>query len=156
MASSASIPGAAGSLASPMNAISDTLDNVLAGRPAHFSWRNLLNGRPADAADLRRFIEISPVLVFKALQPGRAATVSIYQTARKLGLGRNEQARVQVTGIVPMNDAQFATLKENAVLNAVFSIGAVLLILWLALRSWRIMLAVAISVACGLTWSAAL
>src|SRR5438477_1612721 len=155
-AGSAGMPGGAGSLAAPMNALSDTLADVLAGRPAHFSWRNLLNGSPATAADLRRFIEISPVLDFKALQPGRAATVSIYQTARKLGLDKNEQARVQVTGIVPMNDAQFATLKENAALNAVFSIAAVLLILWLALHSWRIILAVAISVACGLTWSAAL
>ena len=30
-----------------------------------------------------------------------------------------------------MNDAQFATLKENAALNAIVSLGAVLLILWL-------------------------
>jgi hopanoid biosynthesis associated RND transporter like protein HpnN len=156
MAGSANMPGGADSLAAPVNALSNTLSDVLAGRPAHFSWRDLLNGRPATAADLRRFIEIAPVLDFKALQPGRAATVSIYQTARKLGLGRSEQARLQVTGVVPMNDAQFATLKENAVLNAVFSIGAVLLILWLALHSWRIILAVTISVACGLTWSAAL
>jgi hypothetical protein len=155
-ASSAGMPGAAGSLTTPISMLSNTLDDVLAGRPAHFSWRNLLNGRPASPADLRRIIELSPVVDFKALQPGHAATASIFQTARQLGLGRNEQARVQVTGVVPMNDAQFATLKENASLNAVFSIGAVLLILWLALRSWRIILAVAISVACGLTWSAAL
>jgi hopanoid biosynthesis associated RND transporter like protein HpnN len=155
-AGSAGMPGGAGALAAPMNALSDTLGDVLAARPAHFSWRNLLNGRAANAADLRRIIEISPVQDFKALQPGRAATVSITQTARKLGLGSNQQARVQVTGIVPMNDSQFATLKENAALNAVVSISAVLLILWLALRSWRIILAVAISVACGLTWSVAL
>src|SRR5207244_2078035 len=101
-AGSAGMPGGAGSLAAPMNALSDTLADVLAGRPVHFSWRNLLNGRPATAADLRRFIEVSPVLDFKALQPGRAATVSIYQTARQLGLGKNEHALAQVTGIVPM------------------------------------------------------
>ena len=155
-AGSASMPGAAASLSAPVNALSGTLRDVLVGRPAHFSWRNLLNGQTASPSDLRRFIEIAPVLDFKALQPGRGATVAIYQTAKKLGLFTNEQARVQVTGIVPMNDAQFATLKQNAALNTIVSIGAVLLILWLALRSGKIITAVAISVACGLAWSAAL
>ncbi|HEX3429701.1 MAG TPA: MMPL family transporter [Rhizomicrobium sp.] len=156
MSASAAMPGGADSFAAPMNALSGTLNDVLDNRPAHFSWRNLLDGRPAAPGDLRRLIEVSPVLDFKALQPGHAATVSINQTARKLGLAQNEQARVQVTGLVPMNDAQFASLKENAALNVAISIGAVLLILWLALHSWRIIVAVAISVACGLSWSAAL
>src|SRR5438552_6025623 len=39
MAGSAGMPGGAASLAAPMNALSGTLDDVLAGRPAHFSWR---------------------------------------------------------------------------------------------------------------------
>ncbi len=156
VASSTGMPGGSASLAAPMNALADTIGDVLAGRPAHFSWRNLMNGRPANPADLRRFVEVSPVLDFKALQPGHAATVSVYQTARKLGLDKNEQARVQVTGVVPMNDSQFAALTESAGLNAAISIGAVLLILWLALNSWRIIVAVMASVACGLTWSAAL
>ncbi|HLY07131.1 MAG TPA: MMPL family transporter [Rhizomicrobium sp.] len=155
-AGSVNMPGATASLAAPVNALSGTLTDVLAGRPAHFSWRNLLNGQSTNPGDLRRFIEVAPVLDFNALQPGRAATAAVYQAAKKLGLSRNEQARVQVTGLVPMNDAQFATLRQNAALNAIVSIGAVLLILWLALRSGKIIAAVAISVACGLSWSAAL
>lgn len=155
-AGSANIPGAGASLSASVNALSGTLSDVLAGRPAHFSWRNLLNGKKTTPGDLRRYIEVSPVLDFKALQPGRAATVAIYQTAKKLGLFGNGQARVQMTGLVPMNDAQFATLKENAALNIIVSIAAVLFILWLALRSGKIMSAVAISVICGLSWTAAL
>jgi hopanoid biosynthesis associated RND transporter like protein HpnN len=155
-AGSTNMPGAAASFAAPVNALSGTLSDVVAGRPAHFSWRNLMNGQSAGQSDLRRFIEVAPVLDFKALEPGRAATVAIYQTARRLGLFTHEQARVQVTGVVPMNDSQFATLKENAALNATVFVGAVLLILWLALRSGRIIAAVVLSVACGLAWSAAL
>src|SRR5947199_1775424 len=95
-AGSAGMLGGTQSFAAPVNNLSGALSDVLADRPAHFSWRGLLNGRSADPADLRRFIEVAPVLDFKALQPGRAATVSIYQTARRLGLPKNELARVQV------------------------------------------------------------
>jgi uncharacterized protein len=57
---------------------------------------------------------------------------------------------------VPMNDDEFATIKENAALNAVLTIGVVLFILWLALRWWQIILAVFISLAVGLSMTAAL
>jgi hopanoid biosynthesis associated RND transporter like protein HpnN len=141
-------------LARPMTAAADTASDVLAGRPAHFSWRTLASGESSVAQ--HRFIEVEPVLDFKALQPGRAATQAIIAIGHKLNLSGADQARIRLTGIVPMNDAQFATLKQNAVLNLALSLGAVLLILWLALRSWRIILAAAISVTCGLSYSAAL
>jgi hopanoid biosynthesis associated RND transporter like protein HpnN len=138
----------------PMSAAADTVNDALTGRPAHFSWRSLAGGERS--AVQHRFIEVEPVLDFKALQPGRGATDAITDAARRLNLSGIDQARIRLTGIVPMNDAQFATLKENAGLNGAVSLGAVLLILWLALRSWRIILAAAISVTCGLSYSAAL
>ena len=61
-----------------------------------------------------------------------------------------------MTGPVPMNDDEFATIKENAALNAVLTIAVVLLILWLALRWWRIIFAVFVSLAVGLSITAAL
>ena len=141
-------------LAPPMTAAADTVSDVLAHRPAHFSWRTLAGGEPSVVQ--HRFIEVEPVLDFKALQPGLAATQAIMDAARRLNLSGADQARIRLTGIVPMNDAQFATLKQNAVLNLAISLGAVVLILRLALHSWRIILAAAISVMCGLTYSAAL
>ena len=55
-----------------------------------------------------------------------------------------------------MNDDEFATIKENAALNATLTIAVVLFILWMALRWWRIILAVFISLAVGLSVTAAL
>src|ERR1700757_2948023 len=49
-------------LSGTLNMVSDTLDDVIAGRPASFSWRAMLNGRPPNASERRRFIEIRPVL----------------------------------------------------------------------------------------------
>jgi hopanoid biosynthesis associated RND transporter like protein HpnN len=54
-----------------------------------------------------------------------------------------------------MADEEFATIKENAVLNATVTILVVLFILWLALRWMRIILAVFLCVAVGLSITAA-
>jgi hypothetical protein len=71
----------------PMTMAAGTAENAVAGRPASFSWRALAGGKPAEPTDLRRFIEVEPVLDFTALEPGRAATDAIVQTASDLKLG---------------------------------------------------------------------
>jgi len=139
----------------PMTLAADTLEDVLAGRPASFSWRVLAGGKPAEPRDLRRFVEVEPVLDFSALQPGHLATNAIVQTAADLHLAQGYLARVRQTGLVPIGDDEFGTLKQNAGLNATVSLLAVLLILWLALRSFRIIFAVAVSITVGLAVSAA-
>jgi uncharacterized protein len=141
-------------LTRPLTLAADTVDDVLAGRPAHFSWRVLASGKPASPSDLRRFLQIEPVLDFTALQPGRAATETISQIVSDLQL-ENEGVRVRQTGRIPIDDAAFASIKHNAGLNAALSLTAVALILWFALRSWRIMLAVSISVLAGMAISTA-
>jgi hopanoid biosynthesis associated RND transporter like protein HpnN len=139
-------------LTRPMTMAADTVGEALADRPASFSWRVLASGKPAE---LRRFIEVDPVLDFRALEPGRAATDAIAQTAQDLQLAGDYQGRVRVTGLVPINDDGFATLKQNAARNIAVSVLAVLFILWLALHSVRIIIAVAISLVVGLTVTAA-
>jgi hopanoid biosynthesis associated RND transporter like protein HpnN len=132
-----------------------TAEDVLAGRPASFSWRVLASGKPANSRDVRHFLLVAPVLDFSALQPGRAATDAIARIAADLNLERDYQARVRQTGRIPMEDEEFGTIKHNAALNATATLLAVLLILWLALRSFRIILAVAVSLFAGLAISAA-
>jgi uncharacterized protein len=142
-------------LARPMNQAADTVEDVLAGRPAHFSWHVLASGTPPEPGELRRFLQVQPVLDFNALEPGRAATDAIARTARQLNLAGELQAQVRQTGLVPMNDAQFSAMEEHAGLNAAITLAAVLLVLWLALRSWRLILAISLSLFCGLAIAAA-
>ncbi len=140
----------------PMTFAADTVDAVLADRPASFSWRVLASGKPAEPHDLRRFIEVDPVLDFTALEPGRAATNAIVRTAADLKLGPDYQARVRLTGLAPINDDEFGTIKENAEINITVSLLAVLVILWLALHSARIIVAVVVCLVVGLAISTAL
>jgi uncharacterized protein len=143
-------------IAQPANMAADTVQAALADHPASFSWRILASGRSPKPGELRRFLQVEPVLNFRVLEPGRAASEAITQLAANLNLAGEYQARVRQTGRIPIDDDEFATIKQNAGLNAVVSLIAVAIILVLALRSWRIIFAVALSLFVGLIVSTAL
>jgi uncharacterized protein len=142
--------------ARPFTMASATLENLLLGRPATFSWRELVGGTPAIQSDLRRFIEVRPILDFRALEPGREATDAIRNAAAGLDLAARYQARVRLTGPIAIENEEFATVREGAVTNGIVTLAVVLLILWLALRSFRIILAVVIALFIGLSITAAI
>jgi hypothetical protein len=128
--------------------VADTLENVLAGRPADFSWKAL--GRPAGTNELRRLINVWAKLDYSALEPGGQATAAVRDAGARAKLAGEFRANVRLTGPVPIADTEFATLREGSATNGVVSAGIVLLILWLALRWARLVLAVAITLAVGL------
>src|SRR5262249_23732796 len=134
----------------------DTLDDVFAGRPTSFSWVAMAQGRPPEQRELRRFLEIDPVLDFGALEPGAKATSAIRATAADLNLANDYQARVRLTGWPRTADQELASVREGATLTLALTVVAVLIILWLALPSFRIILAVFLSLIAGLAVTAAL
>jgi uncharacterized protein len=143
-------------MAWPLTLAGDTFEQVNAGQPASFSWRALMQGHKADPSDLRHFISIKAVLDYSELEPGQKATDAIRKAAADLKFASDFQARVRLTGPVPMADEEFATIKENAHINATVTIAIVLFILWLALRSARIIFAVFVGLVVGLAVTAAL
>ena len=138
-----------------MVAISDALDAVAKGKRPAFSWRRLITGRAPESSDLRRFVNIQPVLDYNDLQPGGKATKAIRETIAKLGLTPENGVTVRLTGSVPLADEEFATVADGAALNGVVTILVVLLVLWLALKQARIILAVLVNLAVGLVLTAA-
>ena len=120
-----------------------------------FSWRTLLSGKAPEPSDLRRFVNIQAVLDYGALEPGGDATKAVRATIAKLGLTPDRGVTVRLTGSVPLSDEEFATIADGAALNGVVTIVVVLFILWLALKQSRIILAVLINLAVGLSFTAA-
>jgi uncharacterized protein len=143
-------------MARGLNLVDKSLDNVLAGRPASFSWRELTSTKPLEPMDLRRFIQIRPILDYAALEPGKRATDAIRKTVADLELATKYQARVRLTGPVAIQDEEFATLQEGALPNAIGTVAAVLFILWLALKSPKIILAMTLTMLVGLIVTGAL
>src|ERR1700744_1167793 len=129
----------------PFNQIAATIEDVLKTGNATFSWRQLVSDKPLTDADRRAFIEFKPVLDFNALEPGKDATDAIRQAASELDFAGKYHARVRLTGPVPMADEEFSTVQDGAVVNGIGTVLVVLLILWMALHSAKIITAVFIN-----------
>lgn len=140
----------------PLTLAEHTLNDLVSNNPASFSWQELLQGHSLPAGRLRHFIEIAPRLDFKALQPGSAATAGIHRVTSDLSLRERFGATVELTGQVPMNDDQFSVIRKSAMRDTLSALVGVLVVLWLALRSWKIIAAVFFSLAVGLATTAAL
>jgi uncharacterized protein len=137
-----------------LNLAADTLEGIAQGRPAEFSWKALVQGdtRPSD---LHRYVEVWPVLDQNALEPGGRATAAITEIVNQLGLHAKFGADTSLTGPVIISDNEFAGVQEGIALNSVVTGVIVLVILWLALRSIRLVAAVAVNIAVGLMVTAA-
>lgn len=135
--------------------IADVVDGVAAGRPESLSWQQMLTGATANSHELRKFVLAQPVLDYSALEPGAKATAEVRRIEAELGLTAQGGVRVRITGSVALDDDQFAALREGALTSSLLSVGSVCLILFLGLRSPRLVVAILATVAAGLVLTAA-
>jgi hopanoid biosynthesis associated RND transporter like protein HpnN len=137
-------------LEKPLAAISATLSDALSGSRQAMSWQTLLLDRPVEARDLRRLILTQPNRDFAALKPGAAATGFIRDTVKELGLTPDTGVIIRLTGPVALNDDEFATVAEGMGWALLISTVLVLLWLFMALRSIKLILATFITLVIGL------
>jgi hopanoid biosynthesis associated RND transporter like protein HpnN len=143
-------PAQADELAQPLSQLAAAVESILAGRAPAFSWHSLFSARPPEARELRRFVLVQPILDYSALQPGERASAAIRSAAHELGLDADPRLRVRLTGAVPLADEEFASLADGAALNAGVMLCAVMALLWIALRSLRLIVAIMLSLTAGL------
>jgi uncharacterized protein len=142
--------------ARPFNQIAATVEDVLNKGNATFSWRALLSDKPLTDSDRRAFIEFKPILDYNALEPGKDATDAIRQAATELNLAGAYGARVRLTGPVPIANEEYATVQDGAIVNGIGTVLVVLLILWMALHSSKIIFAVFVNLFIGLSITTAI
>jgi len=141
----------------PVGRLADAIETSLAGRPAQFSWQQLIGaGSNALAAPTRRLILFQPVLDFTALKPGQKATEAVRAAAREAGLDAARGVTVRVTGAVPLADEEFSSLEENIGLVGLLMVLAMVATLWLATRSAGIVAAIVATIVAGLVTTTAI
>jgi uncharacterized protein len=141
-------------MAPALNLAADTLDGVAKGGTPQFSWKTLVQGE-AQPSDRHQLVAVWPVLDHDAIEPGGRATAAIRDIAGQLGLKAKYGADVTLTGPVIISDNEFAGVHEGIALNSAVTGAIVLIILWLALRSLRLVAAVAVNIGVGLLITAA-
>jgi uncharacterized protein len=140
----------AGERRTSLGSLADALEDVNRGKPHFFSWRNLIVGHAPDHRELRHILLVGPVLDFARLQPGKLPTAAIRATANHLQLNEAHGVRVRLTGPVPLQDEEFATLTQRAGLIALIAGGAIVLMLWLAVRSPGLIASIVLTTLAGL------
>jgi uncharacterized protein len=128
----------------------DVFTAAAQGNVKYLSWRSLITGAAPKPEEIRRFIEVKPRLDFNALEPGKEASDAIRADARELGITPANGVTVRLTGPVPLSDEEFATLTDRAGLMVGAMMGGVLLVLWFAVRSFRIIFAILVTLFVGL------
>ena len=120
------------------------------GSPKPLSWERLLAGPVADLAGKFHFVLAKPRLDYGALEPGQAASNALRNAASKLEYVRDGSARVRLTGSVALEDEEFASVAQGAVAGLIGS--AVLVAVWLfaAVRSWRVVVPILLTLLLGL------
>ncbi|WP_292948037.1 MMPL family transporter [Novosphingobium sp.] len=140
----------------PLNALSKAIDGLLDGKNPAFSWQELFDtGSGGLALPKRRLVLVQPVLDHAALMAGENAADGVMRAARELKLDEAHGVRVRLTGEVPLADEEFATLQENIGAVAMVMLGAMLLTLWLATRSVKLVTAIMVAIIAGLIVTAA-
>src|SRR6202008_125677 len=133
------------------NMIAQTVEDVLNKGRANFSWRELISDQPLTDSDKRAFIEFKPILDYNALEPGRDATDAIRNAAAALDFPGKFQARVRLTGPVPIANEEYSTVQDGAIVNGIGTGILVLFILWLCLAPAKTIFAVFVNLFVGLS-----
>ncbi len=140
----------------PIGEFKATLDDFFAGKPAFLSWRKLMMGGEPGLRETRAIIEVLVKLDFGDLTPGGKASDAIRMLAKTLALTPETGVIIRQTGPVRIFDEEFATLTQRALPIAALTIGAILMMLWFALHSVRLVACVLATILVGLTITTAL
>ena len=132
-----------------LSAFHDAIADALDGHPRPLSWMRLLAGDTADSGPYK-FVLAQPRLNHAEIEPGGAALRAMRDAAKKLEFVRSGEARVRITGSVALADEEFATVAQGAVEGMVASTLLITLWLFLAVRSWRLIVPILGTLGLGL------
>jgi hopanoid biosynthesis associated RND transporter like protein HpnN len=119
------------------------------------AWAGLFSSDEASKFEKRRFILAQPVLDYSALSPGEAASSYVREVVKTQNLQERYGVKVRLTGSVALADEEFASVAEGMQWALLASFLLITLILYLSLKSWRIILPIFITLFCGLALTTA-
>src|SRR5215469_5485423 len=135
---------------SALQGFHEAMAAAIAGHPHPLSWTKLIGGDVAELGGKYRFVLTQPKQDLSSIEPGGAATRAIRDAAAKLEFVHSGDARVRVTGNVALADEEFASVAEGTVTGLTGSILLISLWLFLAVRSWRLIVPILLTLGLGL------
>jgi len=120
-----------------------------------FPWREIMAGDASVLAARRRMIEVTPHTDHDAIQPAAGSIESIRQAITALGLTPAHGIRIRLTGSAMLDYVQLEGAMQAAGLATLLASALILVLLFAALRNARMVLAITLTLAMSLIWTAA-
>lgn len=141
-------------LGPPLAAMAEVAEAQRAGRWAVLSWETLLRGDGA-GGPARRIIVARPVLDFASLAPARAAIGAVREAWAGLAVPPDSGLRLRLTGTAALAQDELRSVRDGMGLASLLSMLLVAGLLWLGLRSARMVAATLATLIAGLVWTGA-
>ncbi|QDH13573.1 MMPL family transporter [Formicincola oecophyllae] len=126
------------------------LDADVSGHPQPLSWQNLLAGNLAKMGGDYSFVLTHPRQNFASLEPSEDAVKAMRAAFNNLPLAKAGAVHCLITGDDKLNDEELSTVADGMGVGLALSFALVALWLSLAVRSWRIVVAILGTLLCGL------
>ena len=139
-----------GSVEPALKAFHKTMEAALDGRTEPLSWMRLIGGDLADIGGSYKFVLAQPRLDFGALRPGGVAQDAMREIAQSLPYVKSGDARVRITGAVALANDEFATVAQGVLSGLVGSVILIALWLFFAVRTWRLIVPILLTLGLGL------
>lgn len=132
--------GDPGQVAEALASLAAAAEAAPGGHPAPLDWARLFTGRAPEPAALRRFVLARPALDYTNLAPAMGAIAAIRAAVAGLEPDIARGATVRLTGNPVIRDEEFSTVFGGAIWENILSFLSVALLLWMGLRSGRLIL----------------
>ncbi len=116
--------------------------------PAELSWRRMLDGDPVTVD--RQLVLAQPRLDYGSLAPASEAIEALRAAAARLDIDAAHGLRLRLTGGAVLEDEELASVAQGALTAGAITTVSVALLLFLGLRSWRLIAATLVTLLVGL------
>ena len=118
------------------------------------SWQELMLGNDLTPDDHRRFILTKPHLDYSKPFPAEGAIKEVRRSAKNLHLTEENGVKVRLTGDAALEYEELLSVTRGAGIAAILALIMVGIVLFLGLRSSRLVIATLITLIMGLSWTA--
>ena len=124
-------------------------------RPFQLSWQSLMDNSSPQPDATRRFIEVKPALDHAEILPAGKAIDTLRADISDLHLDQRNGVRVRLTGSIPMEHEELLSAASGAGIALAAGLVLVVILLFVALRTWRLVVAALATLVFGLIVTAA-
>jgi len=126
--------------------------------PKRLSWHTLISGQSILSSETptTRIIIIQPNTNFGSLEPGKNVINKLRKIGQNIKLAEKYKTRLRLTGSVPLAQEELKSVVDGLGVAGVLSLALVTALLFWGLKSARLVLAIILTLCCGLVWTAGL